>query len=185
MHVRANPGVKVRGCQCTSDPGKDSIIAKTPVEVKQTSLASDTRLGPWQAPCMEMDRLFDRFSSGWRVPAEPAFGMASPAVDITADDAAFRVTAELPGMTEKDSVVVLSDGMLTLKGEKRQEKEQKDKTLYLSERSYGAFQRSFTLPEGVDPHTMVAEFGKGVLKVTLPKTAKAKQQTKIDVKAAA
>jgi HSP20 family protein len=74
----------------------------------------------------------------------------------------------------------------TLKGEKRQEKEQKDKNLYLSERSYGSFQRSFAVPENVDRDKIAADFAKGVLTITMPKTAKAvEQQKKIEVKAAA
>ena len=74
---------------------------------------------------------------------------------------------------------------MTLKGEKRQEKEQKDKNFYLTERSYGAFQRSFYIPEGVDRDRIAAEFAKGVLTVTMPKTAKAvEQQKKIEVKTA-
>ena len=121
-----------------------------------------------------MDRLFDRFTGGWGLPSlrrmfevEPAFryestfSMRSPAVDITEDEAAYKVTAELPGMSEKEIEVVLSDDTLTLKGEKRQEKEQKDKNFYLSERSYGSFQRSFDLPDGVDRDKIAADFCQG------------------------
>ena len=76
--------------------------------------------------------------------------MPSPAVDIAEDDGAYKVTAELPGMNEKEIEVVVSGDTLTLKGEKRVEKEQKEKNSYLSERSYGSFQRNFYVPEGVD-----------------------------------
>jgi HSP20 family protein len=107
-------------------------------------------------------------------------------VDITEDEASYKVTAELPGMSEKEIEVVVSDGTLTLKGEKRAEKEQKEKNFYLSERSYGSFQRSFTLPEGVDREKITADFAKGVLTIGMPKTAKAKEaEKKIEVKAAA
>lgn len=146
-----------------------------------------------------MDRLFDRFSSGWGMPSlrrmfdvEPAFryestfSVPSPAVDISEDAAGYKMTAELPGMTEKEIEVVLSDGTLTLKGEKRQEKEQKEKNFYLSERAYGSFQRSFTVPDGVDREKIAADFSKGVLTISMPKTAKAKEaEKKIEVKAAA
>jgi HSP20 family protein len=75
--------------------------------------------------------------------------------------------------------------MLVLRGEKRQEKEEKEANYYLSERAYGSFQRSFALPDGVDRDKISAEFGKGVLTLTLPKTAEArKQDKKIEVKAA-
>jgi HSP20 family protein len=146
-----------------------------------------------------MDRLFDRFAGGWGVPSlrrmfegEPTAryegtpGVPSPAVDITEDDAAYKVTAELPGMTDKEIEVVVSGDTLTLKGEKRQEKEHKETNFYLYERSYGSFQRSFYLPDGVDRDRIGADFAKGVLTVTLPKTAKAvEQQKKIEVKSAA
>jgi HSP20 family protein len=117
---------------------------------------------------------------------ESTFTVPSPAVDITEDDGTYKVTAELPGMTEKEIEVVVSGDMLTLKGEKKEEKEQKEKNFYLSERSYGSFQRSFCVPEGVDRNKIAADFSKGVLTISMPKTAKAvEQQKKIEVKAAA
>jgi HSP20 family protein len=87
-------------------------------------------------------------------------------------------------MSEKDIDLSISGDMLILKGEKRQEREEKDKNRYLSERSYGAFQRSFALPEGVDRDKIAAQFSKDVLTITLPKTPHAQQQQKrIEVKA--
>ena len=174
-------------------------MATTPVEVKTTPPAPATAPDAWRSFRTEMDRLFDRFSSGWGMPSlrrmfdvEPAFryestfSVPSPAVDISEDAAGYKMTAELPGMTEKEIEVVLSDGTLTLKGEKRQEKEQKEKNFYLSERAYGSFQRSFTVPDGVDREKIAADFSKGVLTISMPKTAKAKEaEKKIEVKAAA
>jgi HSP20 family protein len=87
-------------------------------------------------------------------------------------------------MEEKDIDVSLSGDTLTIKGEKRQEREEKGDNRYLSERSYGAFQRSFSLPENVDREKIAAAFAKGVLTVTLPKSAKAAPK-KIEVKTAA
>ena len=173
-------------------------MATTPVEVKKTAPAP-TAPDAWRSFRTEMDRLFDRFAGGWGMPslrrmfeAEPAFryestfSVPSPAVDITEDAAGYKVTAELPGMSEKEIEVTLSDGMLTLKGEKQQEKEQKDKNFYLSERSYGSFQRSFAVPEGVDRDKVTADFAKGVLTIVMPKTTKAKEaEKKIEVKVAA
>jgi HSP20 family protein len=172
------------------------VMANTPVEVKKTTPVPANGPDAWRSLRTEMDRLFDRFTAGWGIPslrrvfdAEPAFryesslNMPTPAVDVSEDDAAYKVTAELPGMSENEIEVVLSDDTLTLKGEKRQEKEQKDKNVYLSERSYGFFQRSFYVPEGVDREKIAADFSKGVLTVTMPKTAKAvEQQKKIEVK---
>jgi HSP20 family protein len=174
-------------------------MANSPVEVKQIPQAPAGTPDTWRSFRTEMDRLFDRFAGGWGMPSlrrmfegEPAmrygsaFSVPSPAVDIIEDDAAYKVTAELPGMTEKEIEVVVSGDTLTLKGEKQAEKEQKEKNYYLSERSYGSFQRTFYVPEGVDRDKIAADFAKGVLTVTLPKTASAaKQQKKIEVKTAA
>ena len=107
-----------------------------------------------------------------------------PAVDITEKDGAYEITAELPGMVEKDIDVQFSDGMLTIKGEKKEEKEEKKKDYHLSERHFGSFQRSFRVPEGVQPNEITAEFKNGVLSLTLPKSAQAKKtERKIAVKA--
>lgn len=172
-------------------------MVDTPVEVKKAPPARTAVPDVWQSFRTEMDRLFDRFGGGglpslrrmfdfepsWRL--EPTgFGITVPAVDVTEDEKAYKISAELPGMSEKDIEVAISGDMLTLKGEKRQEREEKEKNRYLSERSYGAFQRAFTLPDGVERDKISAEFSKGVLTLTLPKTPEAqKQQKKIEVKA--
>jgi len=145
-----------------------------------------------------MDRLFDRFSGfgfpGFRrwFDAEPSwtyessFSFPVPAVDVTEGDKEFKVTAELPGIEEKDIDVKVSNHTLTIKGEKSYEKEEKNKDHHVSERAYGSFQRSFTLPDDVDADKITAALAKGVLTVTLPKTAEAqKPAKKIEVKAAA
>jgi HSP20 family protein len=99
----------------------------------------------------------------------------------TEDDTSFKVTAELPGMTEKDVQFTLSGNTLLVRGEKPQEKEQNDKGYYLSERSYGEFQRSFLLPDGVDAEKFEAGAANGVLTVTIPKNAQAAPK-KIEVR---
>jgi len=171
-------------------------MAKTPVEVKKTTPAVRTP-DVWQSLRSEMDRLFDRFSGGFGMPAfrrmfdvEPtfqsSFSFPTPAVDVTEDDKAYKVTAELPGLEEKDVNVTVTDNMLTIKGEKSYEKEEKNKDHHISERAYGSFERSFTLPEGVDADKIAADLAKGVLTITLPKTAEAqKPAKKIEVKKAA
>src|SRR5574340_1099805 len=116
----------------------------------------------WRSFRNEIDRLFDRFDGGFWFPpmrrmfdiepfrrSETAFEFNVPAVDVAEDDKAYKIMAELPGLDEKTIEVSLSGDRLTLKGEKRQEKEEKNKNYYLSERSYGAFQRGFQLPDGV------------------------------------
>jgi HSP20 family protein len=170
-------------------------MANVPVEVQKTSsaLVSD----PWRAFRTDLDRLFDRFtdkvgfpsfprlfSGQWSSPGDLSASIAVPAVDVTEADGAYKVTAELPGLSEKDIEVSVSGDMLVLRGEKRQEKEEKEANYYLSERAYGSFQRSFALPDGVDRDKISAEFNKGILTLTLPKTAEAKQQDKkIEIKA--
>lgn len=170
-------------------------MANTPVNISKITPAVPDA---WQSFRTEMDRLLDRFSLGFGLAPlgrlfdmapfrlDTAPGMPSPAVDVTETDAAFTVTAELPGMSEKDIEVALTDGILTIKGEKTAEKEDKEKNYYLSERSFGAFRRSFSLPDNVDAGKIEAAFAKGVLTITLPKTAAAKAEAKkIEVKAAA
>ena len=108
-----------------------------------------------------------------------------PAVDVAETDKAYEITAELPGMDEKNIEVKFADGVLTIKGEKKDEKEEKKKDYYLSERSYGSFQRSFQVPDGVDTDKIEATFKNGILTVVLPKSTEAQKATKkIDVKAA-
>lgn len=165
-------------------------MATSPVPVKQTSPLSSAIPDILQSFRTEMDRLVDRFTTGFGIapfPAlrfDPAIRIPNPAVDITEDDAAFKFTAELPGLTEKDVHVALSGNTLVIKGEKRQEREEKDKGFHLSERSYGEFQRSFLLPEAADGERIDATFANGVLTVIVPKTAQAAPK-KIEVKASA
>ena len=170
-------------------------MAVTPVEVKKTPVPRAAATHPWPSLRGEFDRLFDRFAEFGMPPfrrmfelapsAEAGFGFNLPAVDVTEDDKAYKIAAELPGLEEKDIDVSVTGDVLTLKAEKRQEKEEKNKNWYVSERAYGSFQRAFELPQGLDRDKIAAEFAKGVLTVTLPKSAEAqKQQKKIDVKPA-
>ena len=109
--------------------------------------------------------------------------VSAPVVDVVEKEREYQVSAELPGLEEKDVEVSVADDMLTIKGEKKEEKEEKAKNYYLSERRYGAFQRSFRLPPGVDSAKIEANFQKGVLTVTLPKTPEAqKKEKKIEIK---
>ncbi len=152
---------------------------------------------PFEALHREIDRLFEDFDGGfWRLPfRRSAFGIepfwrrelswgTTPAVDIVEKNETFEITVELPGMDEKNIEVKLTNGDLTIKGEKQEEKEEKKKDYYLHERSYGSFERRFAVPEGVDVAKIEASFKKGVLTVMLPKTPEArKPEKKIEVKA--
>jgi HSP20 family protein len=110
---------------------------------------------------------------------------STPVVDFAETEKGYEVTAELPGMNEKNIEVKFADGVLTIKGEKQEEKEEKKKDYYMSERSFGSFHRALQLPNGIDPEKIEASFTNGVLKVTLPKSTEAqKAEKKIPVKAA-
>ena len=172
--------------------------SKVPVKTGGTSTAA-TPFGwrPFESLRRDIDRLFEDFAGGfWRSPlSRSSFDMApfgrgepswttTPAVDVTETDKAYEVTAELPGMEEKNIEVNVANGVLTIKGEKQEEKEEKKKDYYLRERSFGSFQRAFQVPEGVDTDKIAASFKKGLLTVTLPKSAEAqKAAKKIEVKA--
>ena len=153
---------------------------------------------PFESLRREVDRLFQDFEHGaWRNPfrgslfdTEPLWRRqigwhAAPAVDVVEKDGGYEVTAELPGMDEKNIEVNVANGCLTIKGEKQEEKEEKKTDYYLQERHYGSFERRFQVPDGVDTGKIEANFRKGVLTVTLPKTAEAKKaEQKITIKAA-
>lgn len=108
-----------------------------------------------------------------------------PPTDITENELELTLTAELPGLERKDVEISIQDGMLLLKGEKAEERKEGDEKRYhLFERTYGSFQRAFTLPRSVDASKITAEFEKGVLKVHMPKTAEAQAKTrKIEIAA--
>lgn len=135
----------------------------------------------------EIDRLFDDFTRGF--PSFPSLGNGGavatmPTMDVAETDKEIEITAELPGLEEKDVQINVADNVLTIRGEKKAEKEQKDKNYRLVERSYGMFERSLELPDGVNADAITASIDKGVLKVVVPKPAPS-QVKKIEVKSAA
>ena len=134
----------------------------------------------------EIDRLFEDFDRSflgfpfrrslneW----EPRWlGEIAPAVDIAEKDMAYEITAELPGLDQNNIELKLSSGTLTIKGEKKQETEEKKKSSYF-ERRYGAFERSFQIPQDVDETKIEASFSKGMLTITLPKSVEAQKSVK-------
>ena len=175
---------------------------KLPVKTEKKPAEPTSAMQAWwpvEGLRREIDRLFDDFGMGFRrspfgrslFAAEPFWRRelswtAAPAVDVTESDKAYEVTAELPGMDEKNIEVKVVNGNLTIKGEKQEEKEEKKKDYYLHERHFGSFERSFEVPDGVDADKIEASFKKGVLTVTLPKKPEAqKPEKKIEVKSAA
>lgn len=143
----------------------------------------------------EIDRMFDNAFRGFGLPsvgirsAFPEIGQAAllkPNVDIASTDKDYSITVEVPGVEEDNIKLELEGNTLTVKGEKKQESETKEKDFYRVERSYGSFQRVLTLPEDADQDNIDAQFKNGVLTITLPKKAVEKADTKkIDIKKAA
>lgn len=134
----------------------------------------------------DVERLFDDFSHGLGWHLDPSiFGTLSPHLDVTESDDGMTVTAELPGMDEKDVEVTLTGDLLSIKGEKKEEHEEKKKDYYLKERSWGSFERTVRMPFQAESDAVKASFSKGVLKVEVPKPADLKKACKkIAVKAA-
>src|SRR5512144_109601 len=139
---------------------------------------------PFMSLQHEIDRLFKDFSRGFPTIAGNGATALMPSMDVTETDKEIEITAELPGLEEKDVQINIADNILTIRGEKKAEKEQKDKNYRLVERSYGSFERTLELPEGVNVDAIKANISKGLLKVTVPKPAPT-QAKKIEVKSAA
>lgn len=148
----------------------------------------------------QMDRVFDSFLSAFQPlsmmrpmgmgpmgmggldlmrPMMMGMGMEiSPRVDIAESDESLILTADLPGLEERNIDVTIANGVLTLKGEKRTERDERKQNYHLVERSHGTFSRSFRLPDTVDQEKCDARFDKGVLTITLPKSEAGKQQVR-------
>ncbi len=132
---------------------------------------------PLQELRREIDRIWDeflgraRFSERWE-----GFEWA-PAVDISETEDAVVVRADVPGLAPEDLEINLSGNVLTIKGEKKQEKEEKKENFYRVERVYGSFMRSIELPAEVDPEKVEATYKNGVLKIILPKKAESRGKT--------
>ena len=143
---------------------------------------------PFQNFRSEMDRLFDDFMGGLPTLSNlrrsfPAAQVLTPALDVKETEKELVVKADLPGIDEKDVQLTIDNGILTIRGEKKEERKDERENYHLVERSYGSFQRSIRLPESVDEDKAEARFDKGVLTVTLPKRPEAvKQQKKIEIK---
>lgn len=134
----------------------------------------------------DINRVFDDF---WRRFDQPLAGVdgfwagSGSRTDVSESDREVEVTVELPGMDEKDVDVSVTDDLLTIRGEKKEEKKEERKGYHLAERSYGSFYRTIPLPAGVDTGKAKAAFRKGVLTVTLPKSPEAQTRVKrIEVK---
>lgn len=155
---------------------------------KEDSIFRYENENPFFALQKEMNRMFDNFSRSIFDDSPFAKEMSlgkviHPKIDVVETEKEIQVTAELPGMDEKDIEVNFSRDSLVIRGEKKVEKEDKKKGYYLMERSYGSFRRAIPVPAGVDPGKVDAKFKNGVLTISLPKTPEAqKEMKKIAVK---
>lgn len=130
----------------------------------------------------DINRLFDNFfRTGLPVEETMATSYFAPAVDIAEQENEYVVKVELPGVAKEDVKISVESNTLTIKGEKKQEKEEKNKNFHRVERSYGSFQRSFTLPSTVKNDKIDALFNNGILTITMPKSEEAKPK-QIEVK---
>jgi HSP20 family protein len=148
------------------------------------------RISPWTRTYdpftslqREVERVFEDFTRGFPGFAAPTTEL-TPKMDASETDKEFELTFELPGLEERDVEINVADNVLTVRGEKKAEKEQKEKDYRVVERSYGSFARSVELPVGAEPDKITATITKGVLKVTVPKPAPAVTK-KVEIKAAA
>jgi HSP20 family protein len=139
-------------------------------------------------PFRELEDMSDRLNRMFARPAARTNGKETmivadwvPTVDISETDGEYQIKAEIPDVKKEDVKVTLEDGVLTIQGERKQEKEEKGKKYHRVERSYGSFVRSFSLPDVIDEEKVKAEFKDGVLNLHLPKSEKAKPKA-IEVK---
>lgn len=143
---------------------------------------------PFHAMRKQLDMLFDDWARGVHMPSVfSGEGIHAPRIEVSETQTDTCITAELPGVEQKDIEVLLTGRQLTVKGEKKsqldEKKEKEGRFMHRSERFYGAFQRMIELPYEADPKSVSATFKDGVLTVTVPKPAEVKGQTKkIDVK---
>jgi HSP20 family protein len=132
-------------------------------------------LDPYRVMRREMENAFRAFD---QKPSPPGIGAGAPAVSVAETNDAFEVTAELPGVDEKDINVSLDDNQLVISGEKKMESTKEEKNWHVEERSYGSFYRSMLLPFEPEDGAVEAHFDKGVLRLTIKKPAKAVKTTK-------
>ena len=144
---------------------------------------------PFYSLQREMNSLFDDFFRGFDITprgfAVEGLGTFSPSIDVKESEKDFMIRAELPGVDEKDVEVTVTNDTVTIKGEKKEEKEDKGENYYYMERSYGSFNRVIPLTEEIESDKAEAGFKNGVLNIKIPKSQKAKAKgTKVPIKGA-
>ncbi len=159
------------------------------ITTRENGAPANRSVDVFSAMKSEMDRVFDRFHHGW--PGLPHLFSASdndillPVLDLKDVGKSIVIEAELPGVDEKDVTLTIKDSVLTLKGQKRHSKEEKDENHFLMERSYGSFMRSVQLPDSIDESKVEARYDKGILTITAEKRPDAvKAEKRIEIRKA-
>lgn len=157
-------------------------MLRVPALWNRPTNAGLSRRDPLDSIRREMDRVFDDFWSDFGAPSLANGGrlrtLMAPRVDVSETDTEVRVTAELPGLDKKDVDVTVSDGMLSITGEKKAESEDEGSSYHVRERTYGHFERSMPIGTEIEEDKVKATFKNGVLTVTLPKTEAAQKRFK-------
>ena len=150
-------------------------------ESRMPALYREEERSPFIRLRHEMDRLFDDFFSAPLLGGGWSRAMSWPSLEVNETDNEVRITAELPGMTEKDVELSVQDGMLSIRGEKKSEQDDRDRGW--SERYYGRFERRIALPDGADDQRCEASFRDGVLSIRMPKSPEAARSLRIPINA--
>ena len=181
---------------------EEESVANVPVKMKDSPSyypAESSTANPLAQMHREVDRLFENAFRGFGVSSArfPGFsplgsdffsplsssGFLKPQVDVGATDKEYSITVEVPGINEKDVNIEVANNTMTIRGEKKQEKEEKDKNYYRVERSYGSFQRVLSLPEDADQEAIKATFKNGILTIKMGRKALPKPDVKqIEIK---
>lgn len=160
---------------------------RNPLKTSRPMNEIDTDIASYGGLQNEVNRLFDQFFQTWPMTGSiPRYANEViafyPKIDVREDDKAISLTADLPGMTDKEVEVIVAPNSLTIRGERKEESNRKEGGYYLSERSFGQFERTYPLPNGMDIDKAHANFKNGMLVVTVPKTAEArKAMRKLDL----
>lgn len=153
---------------------------KTPTNVPATRRDNGGQVSPFDALQSQIDRVFSDFSRGFGLPRSlwDNESQPLPSLELREEGNKVMLSAELPGVAEDDIDIAVDGQMLTISGEKKSEHESKEGQGFRSERTYGSFSRSISLPFDIDPDRVDARFDRGVLKLTIEKPAEAQQSVK-------
>ncbi|HVY85795.1 MAG TPA: Hsp20/alpha crystallin family protein [Caulobacterales bacterium] len=153
--------------------------------MREVATTNGGSIAPFSTLRREMDRLFEDFGTRFMDVGAFTNGRFLPDIDYAETDKDIVVTTELAGVDPKDVEIALTNDVLTIRGEKKSQRDEKKEHYQYAERSYGSFERAISVPPGIDAAKVDAKFDKGVLKVTLPKPAELQsKRQKIEIKSA-